>query len=132
VTVRQAAAFLVLTLAFAAASLLGWWAIPATAALWGILRPIARRPALLAAAAAALAWSVWLLMDGLSTRGDFSGLATRLAGIFSLPAPALIAVTVLFAAILAGSAAYLGGAISPVRGLPQMTQISQKTQSTTN
>ena len=130
--VRQVAAFLVLTLAFVAASLLGWWAIPATAALWGILRPLARRPARFAAAAAALAWSGWLLVDALSARGDFSGLATRLAGIFSLPAAVLLVVTVLFAALLAGSAAYVGGAISPARGLPQMTQISQKTQSTAN
>lgn len=112
---RQAAAFLVLTLAFAAASMLGWWAIPATAALWGILRPIARRPALFAAAAAALAWTVWLLVDAISPRGDFSGLAVRLGGIFSLPAPVLIAVTVLFAALLAGIAAYVAGAIAPAR-----------------
>jgi hypothetical protein len=113
--VRQAAAFLLLTLAFGAASLLGWWAIPATAALWGLLRPIARCPALFAAAAAALAWTVWLLVDALSPRGDFSGLAARLAGILSLPAPALLVVTVLFAALLAGSAAYVAGAIAPAR-----------------
>lgn len=113
---RQAAAFLVLTLAFAAASVLGWWAVPATAALWGVLRPVSRRPALFAAASAAIAWSGWLLADGLSPRGDFSGLATRLAGIFSLPAPVLIALTVLFAALLAGSAAYLAGAIALRRG----------------
>ena len=112
---RQAAAFLVLTLAFAAASMLGWWAIPATAALWGLLRPMARRPALFAAASAALAWTAWLLVDGLSPRGDFSGLATRLAGIFSLPAPALLAITVIFAALLSGSAAYVAGAITPAR-----------------
>jgi hypothetical protein len=110
---RQAAAFLVLTLAFAAASMLGWWAIPATAALWGLLRPNAHRPALFAAASAALAWSGWLVLDAFSPRGDFSGLAARLAGIFSLPAPALIALTVLFAALLAGSAAYVAGAIAP-------------------
>ena len=112
---RQAAAFLVLALAFAAASVLGWWAIPATAALWGFLRPVARRPALVAAAAAALAWTAWLVVDALSPRGDFRGLATRLAGIFSLPAPALLAVTVIFAALLAGTAAYVGGAIAPAR-----------------
>ena len=112
---RQAAAFLVLTLAFVAASTLGWWAIPATAALWGLLRPIARRPALVAAAAAALAWSGWLLVDGLSPRGDFSSLAVRLGGIFSLPAPALIALTVVFAALLAWTAAYVGTAIAPPR-----------------
>lgn len=113
---RQTAAFLMLTLAFAAAAVLGWWAIPATAALWGILRPVSRRPALVAAASAALAWSGWLLADGLSPRGDFSALATRLAGIFSLPAPGLIAVTVLFAALLAGGAAYVAGAIVQRRG----------------
>ena len=112
---RQVAAFLVLTLAFAAASMLGWWAIPATAALWGILRPLSRRPALVAAASAALAWSGWLLADWLSPRGDFGGLATRLAGILTLPAPALIAITVVFAGLLAGSAAYLGIAIIPPR-----------------
>lgn len=112
---RQAAAFLVLALAFAAASMLGWWAIPATAALWGILRPIARRPALFAAAAAALAWAAWLLVDAISPRGDFSGLAARLAGIFSLPAPALLAITIVFAALLAGSATYLAVAIMPAR-----------------
>jgi hypothetical protein len=113
--VRQAAAFLLLTLAFVAASTLGWWAIPATAALWGLMRPIGGRPALFAAAAAALAWTAWLVVDALSPRGDFGGLATRLAGIFSLPAPALIAFTVLFAALLAGSAAYVAGAIAPAR-----------------
>jgi len=113
--VRQAAAFLLLTLAFAAASVLGWWAMPATAALWGVLRPVSRRPALFAAAAAALAWSGWLLLDGLSPRGDFGGLATRLGGIFSLPAPALVAITIVFAALLSGSAAYLAVAIAPAR-----------------
>lgn len=112
---RGAAAFLLLTLAFAAASVLGWWAIPATAALWGILRPVARRPARFAAAAAALAWTAWLLVDATSPRGDFSGLAGRLGGIFSLPAPVLLAVTVLFAALLAGSAAYVAGAITSAR-----------------
>ena len=112
---RQAAAFLVLTLAFAAASVLGWWAVPATAALWGMLRPIARRPAIFAAASAALAWTAWLLVDGLSPRGDFSALATRLAGIFSLPAPALLVITVIFAALLAGSAAYVAGAMAQAR-----------------
>ena len=114
---RQASAFLVLTLAFGAASMLGWWAIPATAALWGMLRPINRRPALFAAGAAALAWAAWLLADAISPRGDFSGLAVRLGGIFSLPAPVLIALTVLFATLLAGSAAYVAGAIAPARKL---------------
>ena len=56
-----------------------------------------------------------MLVDALSPRGDFTGLAVRLGGIFSLPAPALIAFTVLFAALLAGSAAYVAGAIAPAR-----------------
>ena len=112
---RRAAAFLLLTLAFAAASVLGWWAIPATAALWGFLRPISRRPAFFAAAAAALAWSGWLLLDALSPRGDFLGLAVRLAELLTLPAPGLLAITILYAALMAGCAAYIAGAIAPVR-----------------
>ena len=112
---RQAAAFLVLTLAFAAASMLGWWAIPATAALWGIMRPVVQRPAIFAASAAALAWTGWLVVDAISPRGDFTGLAWRLAGIFTLPAPALLALTILFGALLAGTAAYLAGALAPPR-----------------
>lgn len=112
---RVAAAFLFLTLAFAAASILGWWAIPVTAAVWGIMRPVVQRPAIFAASTAALAWTGWLVVDALSPRGDFSGLAVRLGGIFSLPAPALLAITVLFAALLAGSAAYVAGAIAPAR-----------------
>jgi hypothetical protein len=112
---RHAAGFWLLTLAFAAASALGWWAIPATAALWGALRPIARRPGLYAAVAAALAWSGWLLVDAISPRGDFTALAVRLGGIFSLPAPALLAVTVLFAALLAGIAAYVALSLAPAR-----------------
>ncbi len=103
--------FLMLTLAFAASSVLGWWAVPATGALWGALRPSVNRPALQAALAAALAWAGWLVADGLSGNGAFGVLSARLSSLMQLPAIALVALTLAFAAILAWSAAAIAGAV---------------------
>lgn len=109
---RSLLAFLALTLAFAAASFLGWWAVPATAALWGALRPSLRRPALVAALAAALAWSGWLLVDAISGNGSFGVLAGRLSALMELPPFALVVLTLAFAALLAWSAAVVAGGVS--------------------
>jgi hypothetical protein len=109
-TLRGLLGFVVLTLAFAAATSLGWWAVPATAALWGALLPSVRRPALVAALAAALAWAGWLLVDGISGSGAFGILATRLSILMHLPSVALVVLTLGFAAVLAWSAAVVAGA----------------------
>lgn len=109
-TLRGLTAFLVLTLAFAAATILGWWAVPATAALWGALLPSVRRPALAAAVAAALAWVGWLLVDGIAGSGAFGVLTTRLSILMHLPAVALVVLTLAFAAVLAWSSAVVAGA----------------------
>jgi hypothetical protein len=108
-TVRSLLGFLLLTLAFAAAAALGWWAIPATAALWGALRPSVGRPALVAALAAALAWAGWLLVDGIAGNSAFGLLTARLSALMQLPVVALVALTLGFAALLAWSAAVVGG-----------------------
>lgn len=82
--------------------------VPATAALWGALRPSTSRPALIAALAAALAWACWLVIDVIGGNGTFGVLTTRLAGVMQLPAVGLVTLTLAFAALLALSAAVLG------------------------
>ena len=109
---RGVLGFLMLTLAFAASSALGWWAVPATAALWGAMRPSVGRPAIQAALAAALAWAGWLVADGLSGNGAFGVLSARLSSLMQLPAIALVALTLAFAAILAWSAAAVARAVA--------------------
>lgn len=110
--VRGALAFLVLVLAFAVGSILGWWAVPATAALWGALRPSVTRPALQAALAAALAWAGWLVADGIAGKGVFGVLAARLSSLMSIPSFGLVVLTLVFAAILAWSSAAFAGAVA--------------------
>ena len=101
-----------LAVAFGAATWLGWWAVPLTAALFGALRPRFRRPALVAGFAAALAWAGWLIADAVTGQGALATLSGRLAGIMSLPQVALFALTLGFGALLAWSAAALAGAIA--------------------
>lgn len=104
---RSLFGFLALTLAFAAGALIGWWMVPATAALWGALGPSTSRPAFVAALAAGLAWAGWLVVDVIGGNGTFGVLAARLAGVMQLPAVGLVALTLAFAGLLAWSAAVL-------------------------
>jgi hypothetical protein len=106
--VRSLLGFVALTLAFAAGTLIGWWMVPATAALWGALRPSIGRPAFVAALASALAWACWLVVDVIVGNGTFGVLAARLAGVMQVPAVGLVALTLVFAGLLAWSAAVLG------------------------
>ena len=105
---RGVAAFLLLVVAFALASWVGWWMVPLVAGLWGFLRPAVRRPILTAALAATLAWVAWLLADALSDPGAFARLGARLGGVMPLPFPVLLLLTLLVSALLAWSAAALG------------------------
>ncbi|NOT08058.1 MAG: hypothetical protein HOP28_07625 [Gemmatimonadales bacterium] len=101
--------FLSLSAAFAAAVWLGWWAIPAVAAAYGLTRPAVRAPALRAAVAAMFGIGGWLVADWVPGGGrPFSALLGRLAGIMSLPAPVLSIATLVFPALLAWAAATLG------------------------
>ena len=112
---RSLLGFLALTLAFAVGTLIGWWMVPAAAALWGALRPSTSRPAFVAALAAALAWSCWLVADMIGGNGTFGVLAPRLAGVMQLSAIVLVVLTLGFAALLAWSAAAVVGAIAERR-----------------
>lgn len=107
---------LLLVLAFAAGSWVAWWMVPLGAALWGFLRPPFRRPAAMAAGAAAAAAILWLVRDALAG-GDFGSLARRMGVLLSLPAAVVLAAAVLFPALLAWSGAAVGAALRP-RGRP--------------
>ena len=82
----------------------GWWAVPVLALVAGFL---AWRPSSVSLAAA-LAWTILLVVD--TTAGNMSAIATTLGNVMGLPAPAVVAATLLFPALLAWSAATLGGA----------------------
>jgi hypothetical protein len=104
---------IVLAILLAAGTLLlGWWAVPAIAAVWGIVygRDGARGAGGRAALAGALAWLALLAFD--AARGPLLGLATILGGVMGLPPVALVAVTLVFPALAAWSAATIAVALA--------------------
>jgi hypothetical protein len=96
----------------AATWVVGWWGVPLVAAIVGVVLCTRRGIAGASALAAVIAWSVLILMDGAS--GRFGALARAVAGTLTLPASVLLAVTLLFSALLAWSAAALGAEIGRV------------------
>ncbi len=104
-----------LTLVFAAATFLfDWRAVPVVAIIHGLVAWRAPRPALSAAIAAACAWA--LLLGVAVLRGAPIGrFAHELAGIMQLPVGALVIVTLVFPAVLAGSAAALAVAARRIK-----------------
>jgi hypothetical protein len=83
---------------------LGWWTVPVIALLWAFLTRDANR-AMFAALCAALGWTTLLLLD--LARGPVLTMASRLGGVMGIPSMALLAVTLVFPALLAWSAAAL-------------------------
>jgi hypothetical protein len=81
--------------------LVGWWALPLIALAAGAT---GRRPTLVALDAA-IAWAALLGFDAMG--GRLGVLTSLLGGIFPVPGPALVLLTLLFAAALAWSAAEL-------------------------
>jgi hypothetical protein len=90
----------------AATWLAGWWGVPLVAIVAGALLSTRRGIAGLTALAAVVAWSALILIDGAS--GRFGVLAGVVGATLKLPAGALLIVTLLFAALLAWSAAAVG------------------------
>jgi hypothetical protein len=125
VIARRVAVALALAALFAASTAAaGWWTVPVVA--FGVgARPGAREggrrrgPGGRAALAAAAGWALLLARE--AARGSLWPWAERLAGVFGIPAVALVAVTVAFAALLAWSAATLGAVIraAVARGAPR-------------
>ena len=119
---RNFLAFLALAAAFALAAWLGWWALPAVAALWGALRPAVWRPMLSAALAAAAGWGGWLLLDAVQGHGALGRLGGRLGAVMQVPYPLLLLLTLLFAALLAWSAASLACGLANLLLAPQSSE----------
>ena len=92
--------------------IVGWWAVPLVAAVAGVLLWTRRGVTGQVALAAVVAWSVLILIDGSS--GRFGALAGAVGGTMGVPASALLIVTLLFAALLAWSAATIGAEIRRV------------------
>ena len=103
---------LLATLVAAGTWVVGWSAVIVVVVLWQLLRR--ETPAWHTAIAAPLGWGVLLLLIPLAALGRLTG---RLAGVFHLPPGVLVAVVLLYVALLAWSAARVvrGFAPSPFR-----------------
>jgi hypothetical protein len=107
--VRSTVKFLLLTEAFAVATYaFGWWTVPLLAFAWAAFVPT-RRPVLFATICAAAGWASMLLLD--AARGPVDTVGARFGGILGVSSIALIAITIVYAALLAWSASLVGAAI---------------------
>jgi len=88
--------------------IVGWWTVPVIAAVYGLVFP-EKKHWLGTALAGLVAWGV--LLDITWFQGPVLELAGKVGGVFSLPAPAFIALTLIFPALLAGSAGELTAAV---------------------
>ncbi|MEO8563268.1 MAG: hypothetical protein ABI601_14385 [bacterium] len=99
--------FLVATLAIAAMTwVAGWWGVVLVALVVGAVQWRRRGIGWTTALAAIVAWGALLLAD--AAKGRFGALASAIGGVMRVPAAALVVVTLLFAALLAWSAAVVG------------------------
>lgn len=89
---------------------LGWWGILLVAAAWGWARRGA--PAWRAALAGAVAWAFWLILAGPPVA--MLTLLEKLSAILGAPAPVLLALPPLYAALLAWAAARLSRGLRPL------------------
>ncbi len=87
--------------------LVGWWVVPLVAAAFGVLQRKAPAPGLVAALSGALGWGGYLAVVAFGG-GPVSGFAGALATSMKLPGWAPLVATLVFPALLAGPAAYLG------------------------
>ena len=103
-------ALLTTTLAIAALTWwFGWWGLVITALIAGVVFSRRGGAAWLVALAAVVAWGALVAVNTLG--GRFVSLATAIGGVLRVPAAALLVVTLLFGALLAWSAAVVGGEI---------------------
>jgi hypothetical protein len=90
----------------------GWWGVVVAALVAGALLHLRRGVAWLVALAAIVAWGSLILVNSMG--GRFQALSTSVAGVMRVPPAVLVIVTLLFGALLAWSAAVLGGELARV------------------
>ena len=90
-------------------AVLGWWAVPVVAAVWGLATPVKKGTWWRAAVAASGAWALLLLFTAI--QGPVGELASKVGAVFALPGFAFVLLTLLFPAVMAASAAELAGTL---------------------
>lgn len=88
---------------------LGWWAVPAIGAAWGLMNPAGRRIALLSGVAATLAWAALLVVPAAAGAPTLS-FGVELAASMRIPAWVLAAVELAFPFVLAWASSAVGAA----------------------
>jgi hypothetical protein len=86
--------------------LLGWWGVPVAAVILGFVFHHDGGRAWRVSLGAMEGWAILLLVDVLD--GPFARVSSVVGGAMSIPAPALILTTLLFAGLMAWSAAVVG------------------------
>ena len=90
---------------------LGWLSVPCAGFVYGLLEGRVPARGLTAAGGAVLAWA-GLLAAEWARGADIGLVATQIGAVMHLPGALLLAVTLVFGAVLAGTAAVLGAGIS--------------------
>ncbi len=106
---RRLLTILLLALAIALATPVGWWLVPLIGFLWGLIAPGRRLSAV--TIAAGLGWGGWLVYDGVAGHGGLGRLGARLGPVLHAPFPLLLAVTLVIPMLLAVSAGYIGAGL---------------------
>lgn len=105
--------FVTLVVALALATYaFGWVAVPVVAAMWAWIRRADATVTLMASLAGGLAWGALMLLPAV-TGGAVERIAEVVGQAMTVGGPALMALTIAFPALLAGSAA---GVVRGVRG----------------
>ena len=114
-TARLVLRLVLLAAAFAAGTMVaGWWALTLLGAVWGVLNRGRRWVGVQTAVSAALAWGALLIWT--STVGPFALLVQKISGVMGLSAPLLYAMTLGFAALVAGAAAGFAASLPSTGG----------------
>ena len=101
--------FVILTAMMAAGTLsAGWWAVPVVATGWALHAQGGRAHHLSVATSAALSWA--LLLGVMALRGPVERVAEVLGGIIPVGSVGIVAMTLLFPALLAGTASVVAEA----------------------
>jgi hypothetical protein len=110
----QLSRLVLLATAFAIATfVLGWWAVPIVAAIYGAISAAQRGSSIVAGFAAMIGWGALLAIT--AARGPVGTLAAELGGVLNLKASGVYAVTIAFPGLLAISAAVVARALASPR-----------------